>query len=84
MPGTSALGLISQRSSVASLQVSYDDGGPNDELDSGGAFMGAAGIEVVQGPRFTMDLNLRLTLAGYDGINDQVSTVTGGVGLNFF
>lgn len=69
---------------VSSLQVSYNDGGPSDELDSGGAFMGAAGLEVMQAPRFTVDLNLRLTLAGYDGINDQVSTATVGAGLNFF
>jgi hypothetical protein len=69
---------------VASLQVSYDDGGPSDELDTGGAIMGAIGFEVLQAPRFAVDINLRLTSATYNGIDDQVGTGTVGIGANWY
>jgi hypothetical protein len=69
---------------VASLQISYSDGGPNDELDTGGAVMGAVGFEVLQAPRFTVDINLRLTSTSYNGIDDQIATGSVGIGANWY
>jgi hypothetical protein len=68
---------------VASLQIS-GGGGPDDELDTGGVISGAIGFEVLQAPRFTIDINLRVTSAGYNGIDDKVSTGTVGAGINWF
>jgi len=69
---------------VASLQVSFNDGGPNEELDTGGAGHIGAGFEFLQAPRFTADLNVRLTSATYEGLDNQVSTATVGVSANWF
>jgi len=70
----------------AQLSYSYDTEYESDsqEIDTGGAIMGAVGYEVMSGRRFAMDIQLRLGSGSYDGINEQINAGTIGVGFNWF
>jgi hypothetical protein len=71
---------------AAALQISYDDGFAQDDeqVDEGGAIMGAIGYELVQGRTFAMDLQLRIGAGTYEGIDDQITSTTVGLGFNWY
>jgi hypothetical protein len=68
------------------LSLSVDDGYANDsvDIDDGGGVMGAIGYELLSGPRFAVDLQLRLGSASYDGINDQIQSGLVQIGFNWY
>lgn len=71
---------------AANLSVSYDDGrgGDSEDIDTGGAIMGAIGYEIMSSRRFAIDLQLRVGSGTYSGIDDQINAATFGVGFNWF
>ena len=72
---------------AANLQVSYDDYyGPagEDPVSTGTAFLAAAGFELLSAPHYSIDLQGRLFVGTYKGIDDQITSGTIGVGMNWF
>ena len=71
---------------AAALQVSYDNGysQQDEQIDEGGAVMAAVGYELLTGRRFAMDLQLRIGAGTYQGINDQITSTTVGLGFNWY
>lgn len=71
---------------AAHLSVTYDDGyyAGDEPIDDGLAAMGALGYELVAGPRFALDVQLRLGTGSYDGIGDQIHTGLLGLGFNWY
>jgi hypothetical protein len=57
--------------------TAYDFGG-------GGAIMGAVGFEVLSARFFAVDLQARLIEGTYHGLDDQITSGTLGVGLNWY
>lgn len=71
----------------ASLEVSRDDGyyAPQESpSEEGVAVMGAIGYEVFSSRRFGIDLQGRLISASYDGIGENISSGTIGLGFNWY
>lgn len=72
---------------AAHLQVSYEDiYGPvaDQPVDDGMAFLGAAGFELLSAARYSVDLQGRVFVGSYKGIDDQITSATIGVGMNWF
>ena len=71
----------------AQLALQIDDGVfvSEESVGSGGSLLGAIGYEIVAGPRFALDLQLRLTSAAYEGkVNDSIDTGVFGLGLDWY
>jgi hypothetical protein len=71
---------------AAQLSFSYDNGGGSEsqEIDSGGAFLAGLGYEVMQTPRYSIDLQGRLLIGSYEGIGEQITAGHVGVGFNWY
>ena len=72
---------------VSNLSVSIDDGyqdPASEQIDNGGAVMGAVGYEVLSSPRFAIDLQGRLGVGTYDGIDEQIETGMIALGFNWY
>lgn len=72
---------------ASDLSISYDDGyyEPTSEaVDQGGAIMGGIGYEVMSSRRFALDIQGRLGIGTYDGIQEQITVGTIGVGFNWY
>ncbi len=72
---------------AASLAVSRDDGYDeplNSESEEGMAVMGAVGFEVFSAKNFAIDLQGRVISASYDGIGENITSGTVGVGFNWY
>lgn len=54
------------------------------KLDTGVAVMGAVGIEIMQGRRFAMDLQLRAGSGTYEGLGDQIHQGSLQLGFSWF
>lgn len=67
---------------AAVLELTYDDGYDSEPLDDGGAIMGALGYEIVAGPRFGIDLQLRLGTGAYEG--GEIHAINGALGINWY
>jgi hypothetical protein len=46
--------------------------------------MGAVGFELLSAQRFSVDLQGRLVAGSYDGIDQQITAASIGVGINWF
>lgn len=70
----------------ANVSVTVDDGylASDETLDNGGAVMFAAGYEIAASRFMSIDLNLRVVNAAYDGLGDNIQSVMVGVGFNWF
>lgn len=70
----------------ASLSYSYDDGyeSQSEDIDRGMALMGGVGYELLSARTFSIDLQGRLIAGTYDGIDQQVTSGSVGVGFNWF
>jgi hypothetical protein len=77
----------------ASLQANYSDEYDDDydataDIGTGGAALFAAGVELIQGRNFALDLQGRVLAAAYDddetGFEDNVTSATIGIGLNWY
>jgi len=73
----------------ANLQVNwsaYGDGyiDASSRPENGLALLGAAGFELLSARNFSVDLQGRLINGSYDGINNSVTGISLGVGLNWF
>jgi hypothetical protein len=66
----------------ASLQV--DDGVFVDDFGTGGAVMGAAGVELFSARNFALELQGRLINGSYNSLNDNITSGTIGIGINWF
>jgi hypothetical protein len=69
---------------AAHLSYSYDDVGVADPIDDGVALLGGVGYELLSARHYSVDLQGRLLIGNYDGINEQISSGTIGVGINWF
>lgn len=71
---------------AASLSYSYDDGyeSASEDIDEGLALMGGIGYEVLSARNFSIDLQGRMISGTYDGIDQQVTSGSVGVGFNWF
>ena len=68
----------------ASLDLDNDDYYEETHIDSGMAVMGAVGFELLSSQRFSVDLQGRLLAGSYDGIGQQITSGSIGVGINWF
>jgi hypothetical protein len=68
----------------ASLDLDNSDYYEETHIDSGMALMGAVGFELLSAQRFSVDLQGRLLAGSYDGIDQQVTSGSIGVGINWF
>jgi hypothetical protein len=68
----------------ASLDLQNNDYYEEAHIDSGMALMGAAGFELLSSQRFSVDLQGRLMAGSYDGIDQQITSASIGVGINWF
>jgi hypothetical protein len=69
----------------AHLSYNYEDyyGSFEEPIDDGIATMGAIGYEILSAPRYSIDVQGRFINGSYDGINDNVSSGTIGLGFNW-
>jgi hypothetical protein len=69
----------------ASLSYSYDDGyeAQSEDIDEGLALMGSIGYEILSARTFSIDLQGRLLSGQYDGIEENVTSGSVGVGFNW-
>jgi len=68
----------------ASLDLDNDDYYEETHIDSGMALMGGVGFELLSSQRFSVDLQGRLLAGSYDGIDQQITSGSIGVGINWF
>ena len=54
------------------------------DIDNGGAIMGAIGFEVMSARNFAVDLQGRLIQGTYNGLHDNVTSGTIGLGINWY
>jgi hypothetical protein len=66
----------------AHLQV--DDTYFLQDFGTGGAIMGAMGVELMSAPNFALELQGRLLVASYNSLDDNVTSGTIGIGLNWY
>ena len=66
----------------ASLQV--DDTYVTQDFGTGGALMGAIGVELFSARRFALELQGRLIEGTYNSLDDNVTSGTIGVGINWY
>jgi hypothetical protein len=71
---------------VAHLQYTYSDSYDDYEepIDTGAAVLLAAGIELLHAQTFSIDLQGRVLVGAYDGIDDQITASQIGVGFNWY
>jgi hypothetical protein len=71
---------------AAHLQYTYDDwaGTGEEPVDDGMAVLGAVGYELLSARHYSLDLQGRLFVGSYEGIDDQISSGTISLGLNWF
>src|SRR5689334_12135154 len=67
---------------LASLQV--DNAFFTEDFGQGGALMGAIGVELLSARRFSLDLQGRLIQGSYNSLNDNITSRTVGMGLNWY
>lgn len=74
------------KAGIGTAHLSESMSGDNDskEIDTGVAGMAAVGIELIQGPRWALDVQLRGGSGTYEGIDDKVFQGTLQVGLNWY
>ncbi len=70
----------------AHLSFNYSDyyGEFDEPIDDGAAFMVGAGIELLSSRDFALDLQGRYIRGSYDGIDDNISSGTIGIGVNWY
>ena len=68
----------------ANLSVDDTYDGSSTNIDSGMALMGGVGFELLSSQRFSVDLQGRLLAGSYDGIDQQITAASIGVGINWF
>jgi hypothetical protein len=71
---------------IGFANLSVDDTYYNESqnIDSGMALMGGVGFELLSSQRFSVDLQGRLLAGSYDGIDQQITAGSIGVGINWF
>jgi len=68
----------------ASLDVDDTYYAESTHIDSGMAVMGGLGFELLSSRNFSVDLQGRILIGSYDGIDNQISAASIGVGINWF
>ena len=68
------------------LSWNYNDslGTQEEPIDDGSAFLLSAGYEILAGRDFAIDVQGRYVVGSYDGIQDQISSGTIGLGVNWY
>jgi hypothetical protein len=67
---------------LASLRV--DDGVFVDDFGTGGAIMGAVGVELLSARNFALELQGRVIEGTYNSLNDNITSGTIGFGINWY
>lgn len=68
----------------ASLDIDDDSYYEETHIDTGMAIMGAVGFELLSAQRFSVDLQGRLLAGSYSGLDEQITSASIGVGINWF
>jgi hypothetical protein len=70
----------------AHLSYNYNDayGSQDEPLDDGGAVLLGVGYEIASGRDLAIDLQGRYIVGSYDGIDEQISSGTIGIGINWY
>jgi len=55
-----------------------------DDYGSGGALLGAVGVELMSARNFALDLQGRLLETSYNSLNDNVTSATIGIGIDWY
>jgi hypothetical protein len=76
------LGVATLQESYSACDDYYED--CDAEIDNGAAVLLGAGVELIQGRNFALDLQGRILAAGYEQIDDTVTAATIGVGFNWY
>lgn len=69
---------------LSHLSIETRDGFFADDIDNGVAVMGGVGFELFSSRYMSVDLQGRLINGSYEGIDNNVSAATVGVGINWF
>ena len=69
---------------LAHLELQTRDGFAASEIDNGTRIMGAAGFELFSSRSLSVDLQGRLLNGSYEGVDDNITAGTIGVGINWF
>lgn len=69
---------------LAHLEIETRDGFAGAEIDNGTAIMGAVGFELFSSRYLSVDLQGRLLNGAYEGVDDNITAGTIGVGVNWF
>ena len=69
---------------VAHLSISDDFTGGTADIDNGFAIMGAVGVELISGRFFALDLQGRIINGTFGGTDDNITSGTVGIGLNWY
>lgn len=67
---------------IANLQV--DDSFVTEDFGNGGALMGAIGVELFSANNFALELQGRIIEASYHSLDDNVTSGTIGIGINWY
>ena len=69
---------------LANLQLQTRDGFEAADIDNGTAVMGAVGFELFSARYMSVDLQGRILNGSYEGIDNNITAATVGVGINWF
>jgi hypothetical protein len=69
---------------AAHLAFDYNDGYESEPIDDGAAVMAAVGYELVSARRFGLDLQGRVVSGSYDGIDQNITSATVGLGFSWY
>ncbi len=71
---------------AAHLSFNTDDyyGSYEEPIDDGAAIMAGVGYEILSARRFALDVQGRVIVGGYDGIDERITAATIGLGFNWF
>lgn len=71
---------------VAALSYDYDDayGTASEPIGAGGAVFGAVGYELLSGRDYSLDVQARSIIGGYDGIGERIVSSSVGLGFSWY
>lgn len=69
---------------LAHLEVQSRDGFFGGEIDNGGAILGGIGFELFSSRYLSVDLQGRLLNGSYEGIDNNITAASVGIGINWF
>jgi hypothetical protein len=69
---------------IGVARLTVDDAFFTEDFGTGGALMGALGIELLSAPNFALELQGRIIQASYRSLDDNITSGTIGLGINWY